>query len=234
MAETRRSVRLLALPLAGNRSRTSRGRCSYNTKAGRLCLSKTSKCLRERDLSFFIILSSDADFCHDTPRKSGFDLPLARYPRARELGFAPPNRCASAFCEKASEIDRRGPPAWVCLSRLWRDWRSALAIVKPETVVVWHRAGFRLFWTWKVRRGQPGRPLISREVRDLIRKMCRQNPSWGAVPKEVKFDVRIRALALPVSAVNDFGFCRMQLYASQAPRGSSLYRDFRRLLYRTG
>jgi putative transposase len=54
---------------------------------------------------------------------------------------------------------------WVCRSRLWRDWRSALAIVKPETVVAWHRAGFRLFWTWKVRRGQPGRPLISREVR---------------------------------------------------------------------
>lgn len=44
---------------------------------------------------------------------------------------------------------------WVCLSRIWRDWRSALAIVKPETVVAWHRAGFRLFWTWKVRRGQP-------------------------------------------------------------------------------
>ncbi len=51
---------------------------------------------------------------------------------------------------------------WVCLSRLWRDWRSALAIVKPETVVAWHRAGFRPFWTWKVRRGQPGRPVISR------------------------------------------------------------------------
>ena len=69
---------------------------------------------------------------------------------------------------------------WICLSRLWRDWRSALAIVKPETVVAWHRAGFRLFWTWKVRRGQPGRPVISREVRDLIRKMCRENPGWGA------------------------------------------------------
>jgi hypothetical protein len=38
---------------------------------------------------------------------------------------------------------------WVCLSRLWRDWRSVLAIVKPETVVAWHRAGFRLFWTWR-------------------------------------------------------------------------------------
>src|SRR6266849_3460782 len=69
---------------------------------------------------------------------------------------------------------------WVLLSRILRDWRSALAIVKPETVLAWHRAGFRLFWTWKVRHGQPGRPVISREVRDLIRKMCRENPGWGA------------------------------------------------------
>jgi len=69
---------------------------------------------------------------------------------------------------------------WVLLSRIWSDWRSTLAIVQPETVTAWHRAGFRLFWTWKVRRGQPGRPVISREVRDLIRKMCRQNPTWGA------------------------------------------------------
>jgi putative transposase len=69
---------------------------------------------------------------------------------------------------------------WVWFSRIWSDWRSALAIVQPETVVAWHRAGFRLFWTWKVRRGQTGRPLISREVRDLIRKMCRENPAWGA------------------------------------------------------
>jgi len=45
---------------------------------------------------------------------------------------------------------------WIGLSRIWRDWRSVLAIVQPETVVAWHRAGFRLFWTWKVRRGQPG------------------------------------------------------------------------------
>src|SRR5213080_4326080 len=69
---------------------------------------------------------------------------------------------------------------WICLSRVLGDWRSALAIVKPETVVAWHRSGFRLFWTWKVRHGQPGRPLISREVRDLIRKMCQENPAWGA------------------------------------------------------
>jgi hypothetical protein len=43
--------------------------------------------------------------------------------------------------------------AWLC--GVWSDWRSALVIVKPETVIAWHRKGFRLFWTWKVRRGQP-------------------------------------------------------------------------------
>jgi len=69
---------------------------------------------------------------------------------------------------------------WICLSRLWRGWRSALTFVKPETVIAWHRAGFRLFWTWKVRCGQPGRPIISPKVRALIRKMCMENPSWGA------------------------------------------------------
>jgi putative transposase len=78
---------------------------------------------------------------------------------------------------KLTSVDRL---LWVWLSRIWGDWRPALAIVEPETVVAWHRAGFRLYWTWKVRRGQPGRPIILREVRDLIRKMCRENPCWGA------------------------------------------------------
>src|SRR5260370_16793214 len=64
---------------------------------------------------------------------------------------------------------------WICLSRLWRDWRSALAIVKPETVVAWHRAAFRLFWTCKVRSGKPGRLVISTHVPHLIRTMCREN-----------------------------------------------------------
>jgi transposase InsO family protein len=69
---------------------------------------------------------------------------------------------------------------WVWLCRLWKNWRSALAIVQPETVIAWHRRGFRLFWSWKVHCGQPGRPLVSREIRRLIRRMCRENPNWGA------------------------------------------------------
>ena len=55
---------------------------------------------------------------------------------------------------------------WAWLSGAWADWRSALVIVKPETVMAWHRKGFRLFWTWKVRHGRTGRPAVSHEVRD--------------------------------------------------------------------
>jgi putative transposase len=69
---------------------------------------------------------------------------------------------------------------WVFLTRFLSNWRSTLVIVKPETVVVWHRKCFRLFWIWKVQHGQPGRPVVPREVRDLIRQMCRENPTWGA------------------------------------------------------
>src|SRR5438552_6845911 len=59
--------------------------------------------------------------------------------------------------EKRPKLTAGDRLLWICLSRLWRDWRSALAIVKPETVVGWHRAAFRLFWTWKMRCGKPGR-----------------------------------------------------------------------------
>ena len=69
---------------------------------------------------------------------------------------------------------------WVVLSRLWPKWQSALAIVQPETVIKWYRKGFRLFWRWKSSTGIPGRPPIEREVRDLIRRMSRENPTWGA------------------------------------------------------
>ena len=53
-------------------------------------------------------------------------------------------------------------------------------IVKPETVIGWHRKGFRRFWTRKSRRGKPGRPPVSSEFRGLIRRMSRENPLWGA------------------------------------------------------
>ena len=68
---------------------------------------------------------------------------------------------------------------WVWLARVWNNWRTALVIVKPETVLAWHRRGFRLFWTWKSRR-RTGRPTVPSDVRALIRTMSRANPLWGA------------------------------------------------------
>ena len=58
---------------------------------------------------------------------------------------------------------------------LRRSHTNALVIVRPETVIGWHRKGFKLFWTWKSRRGKPGRPPMSREIRDLVRRMSREN-----------------------------------------------------------
>src|SRR2546422_4420267 len=69
---------------------------------------------------------------------------------------------------------------WVILSRLWEQWRLALVIVKPATVIAWQRKGFRLYWRWKSRAGKSGRPCISREIRELVRQMSIANPLWGA------------------------------------------------------
>ena len=71
---------------------------------------------------------------------------------------------------------------WVVSSNLWRDWRSVLVIIKPETVIKWHRQGFKCYWRWKSRANRVGRPRIDLEIRDLIRRMSRENPTWG-VPR---------------------------------------------------
>jgi putative transposase len=68
---------------------------------------------------------------------------------------------------------------WVVLSRAWKSWRSSLHMVRPETVVGWHRRGFRRYWAWKSR-PRSGRPAMGTEIRDLIRRMSRANPLWGA------------------------------------------------------
>src|SRR5271163_969457 len=66
---------------------------------------------------------------------------------------------------------------WVWLYRLWPRFLKVIVVVKPATVIQWHRQGFRLYWRW---RSRSGRPAINREVRDLIRQMGNANPLWGA------------------------------------------------------
>src|SRR5262249_11995264 len=67
----------------------------------------------------------------------------------------------------------------VWMTRGWPSLLGAAHVVQPETILRWHRAGFTAFWRWKSRK-RAGRPKIDRELRDLIRRMSRENPKWGA------------------------------------------------------
>ena len=78
-------------------------------------------------------------------------------------------------CIKPRRVDAATRMSLAVLSRLF-DWRNALVVVRPETLVRWHRAGWRLFWRWKCR---SGRPPISPELRQLIRRMAQDNQLWG-------------------------------------------------------
>jgi putative transposase len=81
---------------------------------------------------------------------------------------------------------------------LWKNWREVLIIVKPETVIKWHRQGFKLYWRWKSK-APVGRPKIDKEIRELIRKMSRENPLWG-VPR-IQAELRLLGFDLAESTV---------------------------------
>jgi transposase InsO family protein len=80
---------------------------------------------------------------------------------------------------KRPKLNNADRAFWVALCSLWSDWQSALVLVKPETVIGWHRKGFRLYWSYKSR-NRGGRPPIDSQIRTLIRRMARENPTWGA------------------------------------------------------
>jgi hypothetical protein len=92
-----------------------------------------------------------------------------------------------ALRQQFAVLNRRHPHAnlwrsdrlfWLLLSRSWAHWKEALVIVKPETVLRWHRKRFASYWTRLSRQNRPGRPRKDREIRDLIRKMADSNPLW--------------------------------------------------------
>jgi hypothetical protein len=67
----------------------------------------------------------------------------------------------------------------ILMTWLWPSLLSLSRIVQPDTILRWHRAGFRTYWRWKSR-GRPGRPRAGRELRELIQRMSKENPLWGA------------------------------------------------------
>ncbi len=88
---------------------------------------------------------------------------------------------------------------WVLLARVWNGWRSSLAIVNPDTVIRWHRMGFKLFWRWKSWVNTRGRPPIKPEVIVLIRRMSQENHTWG-VPR-IQSELRLLGYDVAESTV---------------------------------
>ena len=76
-------------------------------------------------------------------------------------------------------LRRRDRIVWTWLARLWPAWRSSLLMVEPATVLAWHRRGFQLYWRWKSWVKPAGRPPLDQSLQELIRRMARENPTWG-------------------------------------------------------
>jgi putative transposase len=95
------------------------------------------------------------------------------------------------------DADRR---FWILASRWFGCWRETLLIAQPETVLRWHRKGWKASWSWRSRRRQGGRQRVPLELKELIRRMARENPLWGqqriqAELAELGFTVCARTVA---------------------------------------
>ena len=94
----------------------------------------------------------------------------------------------AALRQQLAMYERRRPQIqdsdrmfWIWLARLWSGGRDVLIAVGPETVVRWHRADWRHYWSWKGRSRRLGRPPIDPEARAPIMRLAQENPRWGAV-----------------------------------------------------
>lgn len=120
--------------------------------------------------------------------------------------------------EPRLRIQQRDRILWVWLRRLWpRGWRRHLVFVQPDTVVGWHRKGWRLYWTWRSR-ARLGRPRLSPEVRELIRLMSTENPLWGSEC--------IRGELLKLGIVVSNRSIRRYRWRSPSPVGTQRWRSF--------
>jgi hypothetical protein len=117
--------------------------------------------------------NNDVSECHIT--KSGHEPPSCGL-----RGRNPWNTHKQLALYQERHVKPRRPTDATRLALVWLshhfDWHQALAIVQPATFIRWHRQGFRLFWRWK---SKPGRPPIPVDLQALIRRMARENPTWG-------------------------------------------------------
>ena len=108
---------------------------------------------------------------------------------------------------------------WVLLRRLWSEWDRALLIVKPETVISWHRQGFKLIWRRRCRGRRAGRPRIPRQHRLFIRRMSADHPEWGE-------DRIAEELAAKFGIQHSGSTIRRYMIVRRPPRARQTWRTF--------
>ena len=106
---------------------------------------------------------------------------------------------------------------WVAIHQLWPRWREVLVIVKPETVIRWHRKGFRLYWRTLSRRG-PGRPRVPQELRELIRRFAFEN-GWGA--RKIQGELSKLGFTISLATVSRYLPKRYRIRAGASAGGRS-------------
>lgn len=99
-------------------------------------------------------------------------------------------------------LRQRDRIVWPWIARLWSNWRSVPVIVQPETVLRWHKQGFRLYWRWKSRPRKPAWPKIDAEIRKLIRSMSSENPTWGAL--RIRSELRLLGCQVSKATVDKY------------------------------
>jgi transposase InsO family protein len=104
---------------------------------------------------------------------------------------------------------------WLILRRLWPDWRKGLLLFQPQTLIGWHRLGFRLFWRWRSR-AHGGRPTADRKLIHLIRQMWSSNPTWGSK----RIQAELAKLGMPVSDST------IRKYRPRTRRGDQTWKTF--------
>src|SRR3954462_1286273 len=119
---------------------------------------------------------------------------VSRRPRALAAENLFLRKQLALFREREKKARPTTPADRFVFSKLahWFDWRSALLIVRPATLIGWHRNAFRLFWRWRSR--PAGRPPVTAEIRDLIRRLAAENPTWGEqrIADELLLKLQIR------------------------------------------
>ena len=102
--------------------------------------------------------------------------------------------------QKRPRLKNRDRIFWILISRIFTGWKDCLQLVKPDTVIRWHRKGYRAYWRWKSRPRRPGRPTIDWDLIKLVRRLASENPLWGAP----RVHSEVELLGYEVNAVHCF------------------------------